>query len=152
MKKNEVKTEKTYIEGVRINFLYVDKYSFGRAWYMPESKIPYSMLRYIISGKAIFFINGKELTVEKNQVVYIPRGCELSCHALGDSFSFMSIRFNTSISYDGGDFLKAINEQISNFAQSYPANSITASIEAPLLINRYRFVSCSCFSCFCKKA
>lgn len=48
--------------------------------------------------------------------------------------------------------LKTINEQISNFAQSYPANSITASIEAPLLINRYRFVSCSCFSCFCKKA
>lgn len=49
-------------------------------------------------------------------------------------------------------FLNTINEQISNFAQSYPANSITASIEAPLLINRYRFVSCSCFSCFCKKA
>ena len=48
--------------------------------------------------------------------------------------------------------LFTINEQISNFAQSYPANSITASIEAPLLINRYRFVSCSCFSCFCKKA
>lgn len=48
--------------------------------------------------------------------------------------------------------LETINEQISNFAQSYPANSITASIEAPLLINRYRFVSCSCFSCFCKKA
>ena len=106
MKKNKLKTEKTYIEGVRINFLYVDKYSFGRAWYMPESKIPYSMLRYIISGKAIFFMNGKEITVEKNQVVYIPRGCELSCHALGDSFSFMSIRFNTSVYYDGGDFLK----------------------------------------------
>ena len=49
-------------------------------------------------------------------------------------------------------FIQATNEQISNFAQSYPANSITASIEAPLLINRYRFVSCSCFSCFCKKA
>ena len=49
-------------------------------------------------------------------------------------------------------FIFTINEQISNFAQSYPANSITASIEAPLLINRYRFVSCSCFSCFCKKA
>ena len=87
-------------------YILTPKYSFGRAWYMPESKIPYSMLRYIISGKAIFFINGKELTVEKNQVVYIPRGCELSCHALGDSFSFMSIRFNTSVYYDGGDFLK----------------------------------------------
>lgn len=51
-----------------------------------------------------------------------------------------------------GNLYRTINEQISNFAQSYPANSITASIEAPLLINRYRFVSCSCFSCFCKKA
>lgn len=92
VKKNEVKTEKTYIEGVRINFLYVDKYSFGGEWYMPESKIPYSMLRYITAGKAIFIIDGKEITVEKNQVVYIPRGCELSCHALGSTFSFMSIK------------------------------------------------------------
>lgn len=79
MKKGGEGTEKTYIEGVRINFLYVDKYSFGRAWYMPESKIPYSMLRYITAGKAIFIIDGKELVVEKNQVVYLPRGCVLSC-------------------------------------------------------------------------
>ena len=64
------------------------------------------MLRYITAGKAIFIIDGKEITVEKNQVVYIPRGCELSCHALGSTFSFMSIRFNTSVYYDGGDFLK----------------------------------------------
>ena len=84
MKKGGEGTEKTYIEGVRINFLYVDKYSFGRAWYMPESKIPYSMLRYITAGKAIFIIDGKELVVEKNQVVYLPRGCVLSCHALED--------------------------------------------------------------------
>lgn len=106
MKKGGEGTEKTYIEGVRINFLYVDKYSFGRAWYMPESKIPYSMLRYITAGKAIFIIDGKELVVEKNQVVYLPRGCVLSCHALGDTFSFTSIRFNMSVSYDGGDFLR----------------------------------------------
>ena len=106
MKKGGEGTEKTYIEGVRINFLYVDKYSFGRAWYMPESKIPYSMLRYITAGKAIFIIDGKELVVEKNQVVYLPRGCVLSCHALGDTFSFTSIRFNMSVSYAGGDFLR----------------------------------------------
>lgn len=50
-------------------------------------------------------------------------------------------------------FASLINNICANFAKSdYPANSITASIEAPLLINRYRFVSCSCFSCFCKKA
>ena len=61
MSTNEVTTEKTYIEGVRINFLYIDKYSFGKAWYMPETKIPYSMLRYITVGKAIFIIDGKEV-------------------------------------------------------------------------------------------
>lgn len=104
--KNEVTTEKTYIEGVRINFLYIDKYSFGRSWYMPETKISYSMLRYITAGKAIFILDGKEVVVEKNQVIYLPRGCVLSCHALGDTFSFTSIRFNMSVSYDGGDFLK----------------------------------------------
>ena len=69
MKKNEVKTEKTYIEGVRINFLYVDKYSFGGEWYMPESKIPYSMLRYITAGKAIFIIDGKDII--KRQDAYL---------------------------------------------------------------------------------
>ena len=104
--KNEVITEKTYIEGVRINFLYIDKYSFGKALYMPETKIPYSMLRYITAGKAIFIIDGKEVVVEKNQIIYLPRGCVLSCHALGNTFSFTSIRFNMSVSYEGGDFLR----------------------------------------------
>lgn len=104
--KNEVTTEKTYIEGVRINFLYIDKYSFGKAWYMPETKISYSMLRYITVGKAIFIIDGKEVVVEKNQIIYLPRGCVLSCHALGNTFSFTSIRFNMSVSYEGGDFLR----------------------------------------------
>lgn len=106
MSKNEVTTEKTYIEGVRINFLYIDKYSFGKAWYMPETKISYSMLRYITVGKAIFIIDGKEVVVEKNQIIYLPRGCVLSCHALGNTFSFTSIRFNMSVSYEGGDFLR----------------------------------------------
>ena len=106
MERDKAETEYTYIEGIRINFLYVDKYSFGRAWYMPESKIPYSMLRYILEGTAVFVIDGREITVKKNQVVYIPRGCILSCHALGEKFSFMSIRFNTSVYYEGGDFLQ----------------------------------------------
>ena len=86
MSKNEVTTEKTYIEGVRINFLYIDKYSFGKAWYMPETKIPYSMLRYITVGKAILLLMEKEVVVEKNQIIYLPRGCVLSCHALGNTF------------------------------------------------------------------
>ena len=33
---------------IRFNFLYIDKYSFGRTWIYPESAIPYNMLRYVI--------------------------------------------------------------------------------------------------------
>lgn len=65
MSKNEVTTEKTYIEGVRINFLYIDKYSFGKAWYMPETKIPYSMLRYITVGRLFLLLMEKRLWWKK---------------------------------------------------------------------------------------
>lgn len=43
--------------------------------------------------------------------------------------------------------LKAINEQISNFAQTYPTNLKASSNEALLFMRRYRFANCSCFSC-----
>lgn len=55
------------VDNVRFNFLYVDKYSFGRTWVYPESIVPYNMLRYIRSGAATFFIDDKELSVEKNK-------------------------------------------------------------------------------------
>lgn len=63
---------------------------------------------------------------------------------------------------DGGlcfDYLKAceekyrtINEQISNFAQTYPTNLKASSNEALLFMRRYRFANCSCFSCCFKDA
>ena len=43
--------------------------------------------------------------------------------------------------------LDAINEQISNFAQTYPTNLKASSNEALLFMRRYRFANCSCFSC-----
>ena len=33
---------------------------------------------------------------------YIPEGCWLSCKALEDTFAFYSIRFTTSVFYEGG--------------------------------------------------
>lgn len=48
--------------------------------------------------------------------------------------------------------LKAINEQISNFAQTYPTNLKASSNEALLFMRRYRFANCSCFSCCFKDA
>ena len=49
-------------------------------------------------------------------------------------------------------FIKAINEQISNFAQTYPTNLKASSNEALLFMRRYRFANCSCFSCCFKDA
>lgn len=48
--------------------------------------------------------------------------------------------------------LLAINEQISNFAQTYPTNLKASSNEALLFMRRYRFANCSCFSCCFKDA
>ena len=48
--------------------------------------------------------------------------------------------------------LKTINEQISNFAQTYPTNLKASSNEALLFMRRYRFANCSCFSCCFKDA
>ena len=48
--------------------------------------------------------------------------------------------------------LVTINEQISNFAQTYPTNLKASSNEALLFMRRYRFANCSCFSCCFKDA
>ena len=50
------------------------------------------------------------------------------------------------------EFIIAINEQISNFAQTYPTNLKASSNEALLFMRRYRFANCSCFSCCFKDA
>lgn len=93
-------------DNIRFNFLYIDKYSFGKNWVYPESTVPYNMLRYIESGVGTFFIDDEEFVVSKHQIVYIPKGSRLSCYTTSDKFSFTSIRFTNSVYFDGGDFLK----------------------------------------------
>ncbi len=90
---------------MRFNFLYVDRYVFRRGWTYPESYVPYCMLRYILRGRAEFIVDGEHYTVEENEVFYVPEGCQLECHALGEEFSFISIRFTTTVQLDGSDFL-----------------------------------------------
>ncbi len=64
------------------------------------------MLRYIIDGSAEFVVDGETVIVRKGQVSYIPEGCWLSCKALEDTFAFYSIRFTTSVFYEGANFLR----------------------------------------------
>ena len=94
------------LDNIRFIFLYIDKYSMGKEWYFPEAVIPYNMLRYICKGSAEFFIDGEKVEVKENQIVYIPIGCRMSCQATSDSFEFYSIRFTTSVVYEGEDLLK----------------------------------------------
>lgn len=77
----------------------------GRTWVYPESYIPYNIFRYIVKGKAEFCIDGEEIVVEENQIAYIPQGCKMSCRVLSESFEFYSIRFTTSVFYEGEDVL-----------------------------------------------
>ena len=92
-----MQSSSSFMNKIRFNFLYIDKYSFGRTWIYPESAIPYNMLRYIIDGSAEFIVDNEVVMVKKGQVSYIPEGCQLSCRALEDTFSFYSIRFTTSV-------------------------------------------------------
>lgn len=90
---------------LRFNFLYVDVYTFTRMWVYPTTVLPYGLLRYILSGEADFWLDGRQIRVQANQVVYIPEGTALDCKARTDDFSFMSIRFVTTVRLQGSDFL-----------------------------------------------
>lgn len=96
----------SFMNTIRFNFLYIDKYSFSKTWLYPESIIPYNMLRYVIDGSAEFLVDGEAVIVKKGQISYIPEGCHLCCRALEDNFSFYSIRFTTSVFYEGANFLE----------------------------------------------
>lgn len=94
------------IDNIRLTFLYIEFYSMGKTWVYPESYIPYNIFRYIVKGKAEFCIDGEEIIVKENQIVYIPQGCRMPCRALSESFEFYSLRFTTSVFYEGEDVLK----------------------------------------------
>lgn len=93
------------VDNIRFNFLYADNYMFGKTWSFEENYVPYNMFRYVVSGEGIFFVDGESVEAAEGKVIYIPMGCSLSCVSKSESFSFTSIRFTTSVSFEGGDLL-----------------------------------------------
>lgn len=80
------------IDNIRLTFLYIEFYSMGKTWVYPESYIPYNIFRYIVKGKAEFCIDGEEIIVKENQIVYIPQGCmQIPLHRITDSASNGSV-------------------------------------------------------------
>ncbi len=95
-------------------FLYVDKYQFSDKWAYQESRVPYSMFRYICSGSAVFKVNGSSYTVTQDDVFYIPQGSMLHCMAL-ESIVFISVRFAGSMQLSDEDMLA----ELWNISQQY---------------------------------
>ena len=100
-------------------FLYVDKYRFSNEWVNIANQIPYSMVRYIVSGSAQFTIDGTIYLAKADDVFYIPQGCQLYCSAL-EEIVFISVRFIGSIQLPDEDMLKHLwnVKQQYNFANN----------------------------------
>ena len=93
------------IDHIRFTFLFIEFYSMGKTWVYPESVTPYGIFRYIVKGRAEFCIDDKTIIVRENQIVYIPQGSRMSCKVCSETFEFYSIRFTTSVFYEGEDVL-----------------------------------------------
>ena len=91
--------------GFNFDFLYVERYKFSEKWVYPPDLIPYAIYRYILTGRAVFVLNGAAYHVEAGDVFYIPQGSELSCEAL-EQIEFISVRFVGSVQIPGADVLK----------------------------------------------
>lgn len=85
-------------------FIYVDKYRFSKNWVYPSAPVPYSLLRYVVSGTAVFSLDDTCYEVGPGDVFYIPQGRTLSCVA-HEEIVFISIRFIGSIQLAGTDML-----------------------------------------------
>lgn len=88
-------------------FIYVDKYRFSKNWVYPGTPVPYSLLRYVVSGSAEFALDDLSYEVGPGDVFYIPQGKLLSC-AAHEEILFISIRFIGSIQLAGTDMLNML--------------------------------------------
>lgn len=99
-------------------FLYVDKYHFSSKWVYQDAKTPYSMFRYVYSGRAEFKVDGVSYDVKSDDLFYIPQGSLLYCAAY-EELVFVSVRFIGSVQIADEDMLK----QMWNFTQCYHLSS-----------------------------
>ncbi len=134
-------------------FLYVDKYHFSRNWLYPDTPVPYSLIRYVVSGTATFSIDGKAYDVGPDDVFYIPQGSVLG-GAAKEELVFISIRFVDSVQLADADMLQTLwnipviynfsrdNEMRSYFEKVY-ASALTRNTFKMLEIRGYLNLICA---------
>lgn len=96
-------------------FLYANRYIFSKEWAYSENQVPYSLVRYICYGSAMFEVNGRAYHVKKDDVFYIPQGSSLLCEA-HERIGFISVRFTGSVQLPGEDMLR----RLWHVEQQYP--------------------------------
>ena len=80
---------------------------FLRTGGYPGATVPYSLIRYVISGRAVFSLGDTSYDVGPDDVFYIPQGSVLSC-AAKEEIAFISIRFVGSVQLADTDMLCAL--------------------------------------------
>ncbi len=93
------------LPSVRLTVLHAEAYQFPSSWMFPPTAIPYSIARIVTGGTGIFIVDGEQFPVLLGDVALIPEGATLECRSTSVNFSFISIRFTTSASIAGRDFL-----------------------------------------------
>lgn len=134
-------------------FIYVDKYRFSKNWVYPSAPVPYSLVRYVVSGTATFSLGDTHYEVGPGDVFYIPQGSILSC-AAKEEIVFISIRFIGSIQLASTDMLQMLwkvpfqhnfadtPDMLSYFERVY-ASALTRSTFKMLEIRGYLNLICA---------
>ena len=120
----------------------------------PEKEMQYldELMAYKIEGLIVLShtLSSEKLASYNIPVIAIEREAEHISSVNTDNY-MGALQATSLLIRDKCDIL-TINEQISNFAQTYPTNLKASSNEALLFMRRYRFANCSCFSCCFKDA
>ena len=95
------------LPSARLTVLHAEAYQFPASWRFPPTVVPYSIARMVTGGSGLFIVDHEECPVLLGDVVLVPEGSTLECLSTSTStaFAFISIRFTTSASIAGRDFL-----------------------------------------------
>jgi|GEM_PF-1906724 len=91
--------------GPRVTVVHAMEYHFPAEWQFPPTEVPYSIVRMITAGSAVFAVDGEVFSVSAGTVVLVPEGAVLACQSSAPDLAFVSVRFATSMTVDGRDLL-----------------------------------------------
>lgn len=74
-------------------------------WRIEESSIPYNNLTYMIGGEAVYTVNGREITLKQDDILFLPKGF-LRKASTNPANPIHCYAFNFDYRYAEGEFLE----------------------------------------------